>query len=277
MGMDGVLVLDTSATWKVDTLFDIFDEVQARKICSIPLSKAGHSDVVNWRPDGSGIYFVKSGYRLLCNDMNSSSGIAHPSHVSLLSRFYNEMWVVRVPSMIPIIMWRIINNFVPTYANLQSQRICFIDNMFISLSHLQRRNGMIRPTVLCSRWSAPALNIVKYAFMAEELACLQAMIFAIELDFRRVVFEGDSLAVIRRVSASSYDYSVISPIVNDIREAVKGLKSVVFNFVHREGNNAAHALAREGRGFRLPRFWIEEAPCGVTSATALDWEKLNAG
>ncbi|KAK8693769.1 hypothetical protein V6N13_071338 [Hibiscus sabdariffa] len=113
--------------------------------------------------------------------------------------------------------------------------------------------------------------------MAEELACLQAMIFAIELDFRRVVFEGDSLAVIRRVSASSYDYSVISPIVNDIREAVKGLKSVVFNFVHREGNNAAHALAREGRGFRLPRFWIEEAPCGVTSATALDWEKLNAG
>ncbi|KAK8693770.1 hypothetical protein V6N13_071339 [Hibiscus sabdariffa] len=116
-----------SATWKVDTLFDIFDEVQARKICSIPLSKAGHSDVVNWRPDGSGIYFVKSGYRLLCNDMNSSSGIAHPSHVSLLSRFYNEMWVVRVPSMIPIIMWRIINNFVPTYANLQSQRLSMIN------------------------------------------------------------------------------------------------------------------------------------------------------
>ncbi|KAL4361737.1 hypothetical protein GQ457_04G029320 [Hibiscus cannabinus] len=116
-----------SATWKVDTLFDIFDKVQARKICSISLSKVGLSDVVNWHPDGLRIYSVKNGYRLLCNDINSSSSIAPPSHVSLLSMFYNEMWVVRVPSMIQITMWRIINNFVPTYANLQSRRLSVIN------------------------------------------------------------------------------------------------------------------------------------------------------
>ncbi|KAK9039027.1 hypothetical protein V6N11_023866 [Hibiscus sabdariffa] len=81
------LIDSHSATWKVDIMFDIFDEVQARKICSIPLFKAGLSDVVNWRPDGSGIYSVKSGYRLLCNDTSSSSGIISPSHVSLISRF----------------------------------------------------------------------------------------------------------------------------------------------------------------------------------------------
>ncbi|KAK8499623.1 hypothetical protein V6N12_000140 [Hibiscus sabdariffa] len=106
----------------------------------------------------------------------------------------------------------------------------------------------VEPTLPCSKWSASALNIVKNnfdaAFDVQSLACLQAVIFAIELGFRNVVFEDDSLAVIKRVSASSSDYYVISPIVNDIREVVKGLESADFNFVHREGNNAAHALAR---------------------------------
>ncbi|KAK9039028.1 hypothetical protein V6N11_023867 [Hibiscus sabdariffa] len=279
-------------------------------------------------------------------------------------------------------MWRIINNFVPTYANLQFRRLnvnnvcnfcllstetvehimrdcCFVGELFArqnvhfpsssaalewkdwvavafcSFNDQQKivmmvtfwavwysRNKLIHegisPSVSESlsfmRWSAPALNFVKCnfdstfdvqcnesisgflyrnsdglimaagvvphknvadAFMAEALACLQAVLFAIELCFRRVVFEGESLAVVRRVSALSSDYFVTSPIVNDIRDAVKGLESAVFNFVHREGNNDAHVLAREGRGFRLPRFWIEEAPPCVTTA-ALDWEKLNA-
>ncbi|KAK9010599.1 hypothetical protein V6N11_043480 [Hibiscus sabdariffa] len=383
--MDGVLttlqcLIDShSATWKVNILFDIFDEVQAHKICSIPLSKAGLSDVINWRPDGSGIYSVKSGYRLLCNDTISSSGIVPHSHVSLLSRFYNEMWAVKVPSKVRITMWRIVNNFVPTYANLQSRRLnvnnvcnfcllatetvehiirdcCFVGELFArqhvhhlissaelewkvwvamafcsfndqqkivmmvtfwavwysrnklihegispsvpeSLSFIQafiRECGslisfaVVEPTTPRRRWSAPALNFVKCnfdsafdvhcnesifgflcrnsewlimvvgvvphrnvadAFMAEALACLQAVLFAIELG---------------------------GPIVKDIRDAVKGLENAVFKFVHREGNNVAHALAREGRGFRLPRFWIEEAPPCATSAAALDWEKLNA-
>ncbi|KAK8686644.1 hypothetical protein V6N13_125667 [Hibiscus sabdariffa] len=101
--------------------------------------------------------------------------------------------------------------------------------------------------------------------MDEALACLQAVIFTNELGFRRVVFKGDSLTVIRRVFVLISDNSAISPVIHDIREAIKELKSVVFNFVHREVNNAA----------RLPRFWIEKAPPGATSAAVLDWEKLN--
>ncbi|KAK9007173.1 hypothetical protein V6N11_051005 [Hibiscus sabdariffa] len=134
----------------------------------------------------------------------------------------------------------------------------------------QNTDGIIMEARVVPDWN------VADAFMAEALACLQAVIFANELGFRRVVFEGDSLAVIRRVSASFSDYSVISPIVNDIREALKGLESVSFSFFHREGNKSSHSLARDGRGFSLPRFWIEEAALGATSVATLDWEKLNA-
>ncbi|KAK8611942.1 hypothetical protein V6N13_131976 [Hibiscus sabdariffa] len=97
----------------------------------------------------------------------------------------------------------------------------------------------VEPTLPCSKWSAPALNIVKNNFDA---AFDVQLIFAIELGFRNVVFEDDSLAVIKRVTMLLM---------------------------------LSLALAREGRGFRLPRLWIEEAPPGATSTAALDWEKLN--
>ncbi|KAL4377922.1 hypothetical protein GQ457_02G012820 [Hibiscus cannabinus] len=101
--------------------------------------------------------------------------------------------------------------------------------------------------------TVPHWNVV-YAFMVEALACLQAVIFPNELSFRRMVFEGDSLTVIMRVSASISDNFVISPVIHDIREVAKELESVVFNFIHREGNNDAHTLAREGKGHHLPIF-----------------------
>ncbi|KAK8674241.1 hypothetical protein V6N13_112535 [Hibiscus sabdariffa] len=253
------LIDSHSATWKVDIMFDIFDEVQARKICSIPLFKAGLSDVVNWRPDGSGIYSVKSGYRLLCNDTSSSSAFIRECG-SPISFAAVEPTTPRRRWSAPAL------NFVK----------CNFDSTFDvqcneSISGFLYRNS---DGLIMAAGVVPHKNVAD-AFMAEALACLQAVLFAIELCFRRVVFEGESLAVVRRVSALSSDYFVTSPIVNDIRDAVKGLESAVFNFVHREGNNDAHVLAREGRGFRLPRFWIEEAPPCVTTA-ALDWEKLNA-
>ncbi|KAK8675474.1 hypothetical protein V6N13_033540 [Hibiscus sabdariffa] len=113
------------------------------------------------------------------------------------------------------------------------------------------------------------------AFVAEALSCLQAVIFAKELGFRRVVIEGDSQTVIKKkVCSSNADGSLISPIVQDIKEASKDFESVAYSFVRREANNAAHTLAREGRSLCSPTYWIEEAPPGATSAARLDKEGL---
>ncbi|KAK8685362.1 hypothetical protein V6N13_041365 [Hibiscus sabdariffa] len=54
------------------------------------------------------------------------------------------------------------------------------------------------------------------AFIAEALACKQAVMFARDLDFSSVIIEGGSLTVMKKLNASSSDKSIISPIVHDI-------------------------------------------------------------
>ncbi|KAL4379005.1 hypothetical protein GQ457_02G014010 [Hibiscus cannabinus] len=341
------LIDSANATWKVDVLEALFDEARVSRICSIPLSKAGLSDEIVWRPDGSGVYTVKSGYRLIWGDLSSSTGTNSSSHNMFMSRFYNEMWAVNLPSKIKINMWQITNNFLPTFENLQIRRldvsnICLLCRASCeSIEHLMRdcsfiktlfdmqgvqllsvspdsvwNDSLVHKQVSPCRigWSGPVEDVIKcnfdsaydalsresmsgficrdnvrlimasgvtfhrhvaYTFVALALACLQATIFAKDLGFAKVVIEGDSLTVIKKVCSSTPDGSLIGPIIHDIREASKGFESVIFGFVHRDANITAHTLAREGRGQRSSMFWIEEAPPGTTAAAARDWERLN--
>ncbi|KAL4273637.1 hypothetical protein GQ457_13G027630 [Hibiscus cannabinus] len=328
-----------SATWKVDVLDALFDEAQVKRICSIPLSKVRLSDEIIWRPDCSGVYTVKSGYRLILDDLSSPTSSNSSFHNMIMSRFFN------LPSKIKINMWWIANIFLPTFKNLQIRRLnvsntcplCHVSRE--SIEHLMRDCGFIRmlfdmqgvqpfsvtPDSVWKEWLAVAFcnlddrnKVVMLAtfwvvwycrnkvvhegsiasthyenemlsslvhqqvnpcrndvFVAEALACLHATIFAKDLGFVKVVIEGDSLSVIKKVCAPAPDGSLIGSIIYDIGEASKGFESVTFGFVLCEANIIAHTLAREGRGQRSSMFWIEEAPPGTTAATARDWERLN--
>ncbi|KAK8685358.1 hypothetical protein V6N13_041361 [Hibiscus sabdariffa] len=86
-----------TATWKVEVLHNLFDSDLVKQVCSIPLSRTDLGDEVVWRYDGSGLYNVKSGYKLLQEERQSNSGtyIAAPL---LISRFYSSMWGVSLPA-----------------------------------------------------------------------------------------------------------------------------------------------------------------------------------
>ncbi|KAL4325408.1 hypothetical protein GQ457_11G024590 [Hibiscus cannabinus] len=96
-----------------------------------------------------------------------------------------------------------------------------------------------------SAWLIMASCIVHHChvaemFVAEVLACLQAVTFAKELGFKRVVIECDSLTV----------------------------------FIHRTVNNVVYVLARDGRGQQILSYWVEEALLEATTIAMLDLEKL---
>ncbi|KAK8559023.1 hypothetical protein V6N13_098621 [Hibiscus sabdariffa] len=114
------------------------------------------------------------------------------------------------------------------------------------------------------------------AFVAEALACLQAIVFAKDLRFQRIVVEGDSLKIIKKVNCNILDKSIIAPIIHDIKKAVRDLESVSFCFARREANNAVHVLAREGRFEGIPMYWIEEAPMNVVLAAELDRRRMQS-
>ncbi|KAK8510515.1 hypothetical protein V6N13_110035 [Hibiscus sabdariffa] len=62
---------------------------------------------------------------------------------------------------------------------------------------------------------------VTNAFIAQALACKQAVLFARDMDFSSVIIEGDSLTVIKKLNASNSDKSTISPIIHDIKVLVR--------------------------------------------------------
>ncbi|KAK8546682.1 hypothetical protein V6N12_027456 [Hibiscus sabdariffa] len=371
------LIDHSSRRWKRDIIENLFDEDQASRICNNPLLIARLNDEIVWRYDGSGRYSVKSGYKLLRTDQDDEYMQNSNPHMVTLSNFYARVWVVNLPSKIRITMWRIINNFVPTFANMQRRRLnvinscpfchssgesiehlmrdcCFtrqvldkvgfhlssnpvevqwpywLASFFSSLHDFQQRmlliaywviwftrnkvvhEGLIPSVIKCVSfieasvresdalfmsphtlsvkapeiWQAPGGMImaacstphyhVVDAFVAEVLACLQAIVFAKELGFRRIVVEGDSLSVIKKVNCNIADKSIIALIIHDIKEVARNLESVSFCFARREANNAAHVLARDGRFNGAPMYWIEEAPVNVVLAAELDRRRMQS-
>ncbi|MBA0815699.1 hypothetical protein Gohar_000455 [Gossypium harknessii] len=203
-----------------------------------------------------------------------------------------------MPDKIKITLWKVYNDFIPTYANLNKRNIptlvvCYLHEIdaleamrtttcplmyviwrlpesgFIKLnfdSSFQAQekksiSGVIARNemgLIIGACTYPHFNIAN-AFVAEVRACEQAVRFAQELGFRRVQIEGDSLMIIKRLHSCTVDRSVLGPIVVDIKCSLVLFDRVTFHHEKREANAAAHVLAREGRRFSEERFWVEEA------------------
>ncbi|KAK8516718.1 hypothetical protein V6N13_080825 [Hibiscus sabdariffa] len=101
------------------------------------------------------------------------------------------------------------------------------------------------------------------SFAAEAKACERAVIFAMELGFRSVIVEGDSLTIIKKLNSTTLDKSEVSPIIRDILSLKISFDNITFSFVGRSENASAHEMAKLGRQFGEARYWIEEAPALV--------------
>lgn len=124
----------------------------------------------------------------------------------------------------------------------------FTANTNLSIAAVIARNEEGKIMGACSYPYSDAVD----AFVAEARACGRALTFAIEMGFRKILIEGDSLSIIK-----------------ELKKNVEGISS---HFVQREANMAAHALTMEGRQRCVPQFWVEEAPINVERVVTADWQ-----
>ncbi|KAA3485159.1 reverse transcriptase [Gossypium australe] len=110
------------------------------------------------------------------------------------------------------------------------------------------------------------------AFVAEARACERAILFAMDMGFQKIILEGDSLTVIKKLRSAKNDRSVIRSIIQNICKIATLVEEVSFSFSPRKGNQAAHTLAMEGYRWPLPCCWIEEIPDSVNSIVMKNWE-----
>ncbi|KAK8682914.1 hypothetical protein V6N13_038993 [Hibiscus sabdariffa] len=110
------LIDDNSRTWKPDMFVSWFDIEDMDQICCIPIARLELQDKIFLRYDQSGEYLVKSGYKVMRNEFSGA-----PSSFDV--QFYKQMWNVNMPPKVKINMWRIANNYIPTFASLQMRRL----------------------------------------------------------------------------------------------------------------------------------------------------------
>ncbi|KAK5787366.1 hypothetical protein PVK06_042020 [Gossypium arboreum] len=73
-----------------------------------------------WRGDATGEYTVRSGYKRLLQGEDTSE----PRHYNNgHTIFYKKLRQTDLPSKVKITIWRLFNNYIPTYCNLHYRRL----------------------------------------------------------------------------------------------------------------------------------------------------------
>ncbi|KAA3480920.1 Ribonuclease H-like superfamily protein [Gossypium australe] len=110
-----VLVFDSNQ-WKEELIQRTFHQDDAARILCIPLPLEKELDKVIWRGEASGVYTVRSGYKKLIQTERSTN---LQQNQILYKPMYKELWKVNLLSKTRILVWKTLNNFLPTFS------ICF--------------------------------------------------------------------------------------------------------------------------------------------------------
>ncbi|MFQ6667849.1 hypothetical protein Gotur_033734 [Gossypium turneri] len=115
------LIDDNNRKWKRELVVSTFPEEIAEKILRIPLTKQPHDDYLAWREESSGEYHgIRSAFKLLQSIESDPRGYALQNECR---KFYNELWLLNLPTKLKITVWRISWNYLPTWVNLHHRRL----------------------------------------------------------------------------------------------------------------------------------------------------------
>jgi ribonuclease HI len=107
--------------------------------------------------------------------------------------------------------------------------------------------------------------------MVEALAARRAVTFAIEVGTWKIELEGDSEQIIKAINQEDPIFTPYGHIIEDIRCAAEQLQWSRFNHTKREGNKAAHALARLAKVSQDTDVWLETVPPVIGDVTHRDF------
>ena len=82
---------------------------------------------------------------------------------------------------------------------------------------------------------------------AELLACRKAVEFTTDAGFSELVIEGDNSNVMKALSSSLVDQSLLGNMVDDVCHLVCGMHWINFSCIRGAGNRVAHALVQHAR------------------------------
>ena len=105
--------------------------------------------------------------------------------------------------------------------------------------------------------------------MVKVLVACQALVFAKELGFDRVIVEGDSTNTITSINGGHMDYSTLGHVLMDIKCLFSSFSYISVKHINREDNCVAHKLARQAARYPF-LVWMESVPPDILEVYQLD-------
>ncbi|XP_042954621.1 uncharacterized protein LOC122291036 [Carya illinoinensis] len=133
-------------SWTVDLVQSVFREEEAKLICSIPISRRGASDRRIWVGSDRGTYTIKSAYFIETKLSNRSFG--EPSTTGSKNSEWRDLWRLEVPGKVKILIWKCLNNILPTKDRLYKKNI--VDNYLCPVCEREKE------TIMHALWVCPA-------------------------------------------------------------------------------------------------------------------------
>jgi ribonuclease HI len=118
-------------------------------------------------------------------------------------------------------------------------------------------------------------NVVHPPVVAEALGALRAAEFSRDLGFQDVILEGDSLAVVQDIQSLGSTCIAHGQIVEDTRFVLNSHRSWMIGHTKRNGNQAAHGLAKYAVRNHMDQTWLEDIPDCVSVVVNLERSALS--
>jgi ribonuclease HI len=96
--------------------------------------------------------------------------------------------------------------------------------------------------------------------LAEAMAALHAVIFAKEMGFSQVLFEGDALTIVKAINSKGSCESIYGHFVEDVKRHKSDLLLASFRHVVREANSVAHTLTKQACTYVTDFHWWHSIP-----------------
>ena len=113
--------------------------------------------------------------------------------------------------------------------------------------------------------SAQTIPLPTSVETVEVLAARNAICLARELQFNKIIIEGDSEVVIKTLNRSSASSTSFGHLIRDIKCAAAAFSEIKFCHTRRQGNKVAHAIARSACNFSPFIVWMEDVPPDILS------------
>ncbi|PNT75005.1 hypothetical protein BRADI_1g26161v3 [Brachypodium distachyon] len=255
------LINQDNNTWNTQLVQSVFHAFDAQEILKIKLLPAGNDDFIAWHYEKSGIFTVRSAYRLGLNLKQNLTSTGASGCPDSGRKLWDNIWEAPVPPKIRV--HRRAMDLLPTCSicgmapedGYHAVMVCtkakaLRDSVLnVDASFLESNNSATWGVVIrdhSGKALVSARNIITdcpSAEAAEAFACLEGVKILRTVSDRPAIVETDCLAVSLAINSSTKDRSVNCGIYEDIKLIKLFDPGIQVRKINRSCNAVAHGIA----------------------------------